>query len=154
MLILKNRKAFHEGALVEKFKAGISLRGYEVKAVREGRANFEGAYVQLISGEVMLVNMYIGRYSKQSQNISDDEQRRTRRLLLNESEIEKMRRIMQERGKMCLPLALLLEHNIIKVEIGIMKGLKEREKKSVAKEKQQQKDLEIATKNIKRELDF
>lgn len=154
MLILKNRKAFHEGVLLEKFTTGISLHGYEVKAIRESLANFEGAFVQLIAGELWVVNMYVGQYSKQSQKVSDHEMRRTRKLLVTKSELERIRRLTQEKGRMCLPLALVLEHNLIKLEVGVMKGMKKVEKKGVAKERQIKRDLEIATKNLKHATDF
>src|SRR3990167_8401915 len=90
MLLVKNRSASFDYEIIEKFTAGIVLKGYEVKAVKEKKANLAGAYVQLLGGsELYAVNMYIGHYSKQSQKTLESDLRRTRKLLLTNSENEK-----------------------------------------------------------------
>ncbi len=150
LLLAKNKKALWDNALIDKYSAGISLHGYEVKAIREGNANFEGSYVQIIGGVPEVINMYIGKYSKQSKEFSEVDSRRTRQLLLNQKEIDEITREIAERGKTAVPLALVLEHNLIKLEFGIVKGRKDFEKKTVAKERQIRKDLEVETKEFKR----
>ena len=80
MLISKNRKALFNYEIVEKYTAGIALFGYEVKAIKEGNVNFEGSYIKVENEEVFLVNLYIGKYSKQSKSITDTDQKRKRKL--------------------------------------------------------------------------
>jgi SsrA-binding protein len=150
MLLVKNRKAFFEHEILEKYVAGISLRGYEVKAIKEGKANFSDSYVQILSGEPFVINMYIGAYSKQSQRFNETDARRSRKLLLKKNEIEKVQRDLMEKGKTAIPLALTLENNVIKLELGIAKGRKKAEKKHLEKERQIKKDLEKARKEITR----
>lgn len=146
MLIAKNRKAFFEHEILERYTAGISLRGYEVKAIREGKANFSDSYVQILSGVPVILNMYIGAYSKQSQRFNEADSRRSRKILLKKSEIEKIQRELMEKGRTAIPLALILEHNMVKLEFGIAKGRKKEEKKHVEKERQIKIDLERTVK--------
>jgi SsrA-binding protein len=148
MLLAKNRKAFHDNALVDKYVAGIKLAGYEVKSVREGNVNFDGSYVQILSGVPYVVNLYIGRFSKQSQPYNENTARNSRVLLLNKREIAKIVRELDEKGKTAVPLALVLSHNLIKLELAVVKGLKKFEKKNVEKERQQKRDMEIEAKML------
>lgn len=141
MLLVKNRKALYNNELLEKLVAGIVLRGYEVKAIREGKVTFEGAYIAIKNDGCYVMNMHIGRYSKQSQDIPEEETTKQRKLLLNKNELEMMKREISQKGKTAVPLALILEHNLIKLELAIVKGRKEYEKKHLEKEKQIQKDL-------------
>lgn len=146
MIILTNKKAYFEYQILEKYTAGIVLKGYEAKALRERRGRLEGSYIKEISGQLKLINFHISRYSKISQKIEDEELSRTKDLLLNKKEIIKIQKELNQKGKSCVPLNLRLEHGIFKIEIAIVKGKKEYEKKVVAKEKQEKKDLERARK--------
>jgi SsrA-binding protein len=148
MLLAKNRKALYDNELIDKYVAGVSLHGYEVKAVREGNVNFDGSYVQVIKNEAFVVNMYIGAYSRQSQSIGDTELRRTRKLLLNRLEIDRIYKELQQKGKTAVPLALVLDHNLVKLELAVVKGRKKAEKKHLEKERQLQKDLLKTTKEM------
>ncbi|OGC49413.1 SsrA-binding protein [candidate division WWE3 bacterium RBG_16_37_10] len=155
MLLVKNRSASFDYELLGKFTAGIVLKGYEVKAVKEKRANLTGAYVQLLGDkELYVINMYIGKYSKQSQKSEETDLRRTRKLLLTGSEIEKVRRMMQQKGRTAVPTALLLEHNLVKLEFAIAKGRKQAQKRHLEKEKQIKKDLETEAKEFNRSEGF
>lgn len=146
MLLAKNRKALYDNELIDKYTSGIALFGYEVKAAREGNVNFEGSYVQIIKEEAFLVNLYIGAYSRQSQDIADSQMRRSRKLLLNRQEIDKIAKELQQKGKTAIPLALVLDHNLIKLELAVVKGRKKAEKKHLEKERQIHKDLLKVTK--------
>lgn len=148
MLISKNRKALFDHELLEKFTAGIVLKGFEVKAVKENKATFDGSYIQIIEGEVFVVNMYIGKYSKQSRDFDELNARRNRKLLLNKSEIAKLAREISQKGKTAVPLALILDKGNIKLEFAIVRGRKEFEKKMVAKERQIKKDLAVEAKEL------
>ena len=140
MLLAKNRKALHNHEILEKFIAGIVLKGYEVKAIKEGKVAFEGAFVKIVNNNAVVTGLHIGKYSKQWQDVQDT--RVDRQLLLNQREIQKIRQETQQKGKTVIPLALLLKNNLIKLEIATVKGRKKHEKKTLAKEKQIKKDLE------------
>jgi SsrA-binding protein len=150
LLIAKNRKALYDHQLVEKYTAGIVLKGYEVKAVREKQVTFEGSFVQIIHGQPFVINMYIGPYSKQSKLFSPQDARRSRLLLLNRHEILDLQRQLHEKGWTAIPLAIVLTHNNIKLEFGVVKGKKEFEKKEVVKARQQERDLAAETKEFRR----
>lgn len=141
MLLSKNRKAYHDNQILDKYVAGIVLAGYEVKAIREGKSSFEGSYILVKNDKPVLVNLYIGRYSNQSQPFNEQEARRDRTLLLSASEVGKIVRDISEKGITCIPLAFILEHNLVKLELATVKGLKKFEKRHVEKEKQIKKDM-------------
>lgn len=148
MLLAKNRKALHEHEIIEKYTAGIKLSGFEVKSVKEGNVNFDASYVQIMSGIPYLINLYIGKYSKQSQEFNENNSRRSRKLLLKANEIKNIQKDLEQKGKTAIPLALVLTHNLIKLELAVVKGLKQHEKKNVEKERQQKRDLERETKAL------
>jgi SsrA-binding protein len=151
-LLAKNRKALFNHSIIDRYDAGIVLKGYEVKAIREGKVDFEGSYVRVIKGEVFLTNLKIGRYSKQSKEISPQDEKRDRKLLLNKNEIKEINRELSEKGKTAVPLALIMSNNKIKLELAVVKGKKEFEKKQTAKERQLKKDMEIEKKQFKQEM--
>lgn len=151
-LLAKNRKALFNHSIINRYDAGIVLKGYEVKAIREGKVDFEGSYVRLVKGEVYLTNLKIGRYSKQSKEISPQDERRDRKLLLNKNEIKEINRELSEKGKTAVPLALVMSNNKIKLEFAVVKGKKEFEKKQTAKERQLKKDMEIERKQFRQEI--
>lgn len=141
LLLAKNRKALFDHIVLETFSAGIKLKGYEVKAVREGSVSFEGSYVIRSGDHLEVLNLFIGRYSKQSKDFNETDAKRSRVLLLNKQEIEKVSAEIAEKGRTAVPLALVLKNNIIKLEFAVVKGKKDYEKKVVAKERQIARDL-------------
>jgi len=142
MIILTNKKAYFEYQILEKYTCGIKLLGYEAKALREGRGRLEGSYVNVVLGKLQVINFYIGRYSKLSQKIEDADLSRSRILLLNKKEISEIVSEISQKGKSCVPLNLRMEHGLFKLEIAVVKGKKEYEKKVVSKEKQAKRELE------------
>ena len=151
-LLSKNRKALFNHSIISRFDAGVVLKGYEVKAIREGKVDFEGSYVRVIKNEVYVTNLKIGRYSKQSKEISPQDEKRDRKLLLNKNEIKEINRELSEKGKTAVPLALVLSNNKIKLELAVVKGKKEFEKKQTAKERQLKKDMEVEKKQFRQEI--
>lgn len=142
MIILTNKKAYFEYQILEKYTCGIKLLGYETKALREGKGRLEGSYINKIDSKLQVINFYIGRYSKISQKIEDSELSRSRELLLNKKEISKILSEISQKGKSCVPLNLRMEHGLFKLEIAVVKGKKEYEKKVVTKERQLKRELE------------
>ena len=152
MLLSKNRKALFNYQIVEKYTAGIVLHGYEVKAMREGNINFEGSYIKVENSETFLINLYIGRYSKQSKNKVETDPKRPRKLILNKKEIVEIEKEVSQKPKTAVPLALILKNNMVKLEMAVVKGKKEFEKKQTVKERQIKKDLDVEAKTYRRSL--
>jgi len=138
MLLVKNRKALFDYEILEKYVAGIILKGYEVKALREGKANLEGSFIKFDKEGVFVTGMNIARYSKQSQESEDPS--RDRKLLLNAKELEEIKRDIHEKGKTAVPLAVVLQNNMIKLEFATVKGKKKAGKKQAEKQRQIEKD--------------
>jgi SsrA-binding protein len=150
MLLVKNRKALFDYSLVEKYTAGILLSGAQAKSIREGNVNFEGAFIRVIEGMPLITGMYIGPYSKQGKTFDETKASENRKILLNKHEIKDIAAELSQKGHTAVPLALVLDHNLIKLEFAVVKGRKEFEKKVVAKEKQIKKDLERDSKEFRR----
>lgn len=146
MLLVKNRKALFKHEVLEKFLAGIELKGYEVKAIKENNVSFEGSYIGVEEDGVMVKNLHIGTYSRQSQDPDKIDTRRPRRLLLNKNEIIKIKKEISEKGKTAVPLALLLKHGMIKLEFAIVKGRKKYQTKQLLKKRQIEADLQKSIK--------
>ena len=149
MLLAKNRRALFNYEVIEKYLGGLVLKGYEVKAVREGKVNMEGSFIKFENGALVVTNMHIGKYSKQSQNYFDELAKGPKKILVTKPELAKIQRALQEKGKTAVPLALLLKNNLIKLEFAVVKGKKKEEKKQIQKEKQIKKDLDIQVKSLK-----
>lgn len=148
MLLAKNKKATFEYEVLDRYTAGLLLYGYEVKSVREGNVNFEGSLVTVMGGEAYVVNLHIGRYSHQSQKYSEKEAKRTRKLLLNKKEVLRLAQAISSKGHFAVPLALILQHNLVKLELGVVRSKKQYEKKRVLVERQISRDLDRARKAL------
>jgi len=134
MSIIANKKAFHDYFIEEKFEAGIVLQGWEVKAIRAGRANIKESYVVIRSGEVFLFGMHITALPEASTHVNPDPIR-TRKLLLHDTQISKLIGQVERAGYTLLPLDLHYQRGRIKVEIGLAKGKKQHDKREVEKER-------------------
>jgi len=138
MLLVENRKARFEYTVHEKMVAGVILSGSEVKSLRLKQASLAGSYIKEIGNELYLVNAHINPYSFSNQENYDP--RQSRKLLLSKKEIENCRLSNQQKGWAIIPLAFLLLHNRIKVEIALAKGKKAYEKKEVIKQRDLQRE--------------
>jgi len=134
MSIIANKKAFHDYFIEEKFEAGLSLQGWEVKAIRAGRANIKESYVVVRSGEVFLFGMHITPLPEASTHVHPDPIR-TRKLLLHANQISKLIGQVERAGFTLMPLDLHYQRGRIKVEIGLAKGKKQHDKREVEKER-------------------
>lgn len=150
MLLVKNRKATFEYQIVEKYTAGIVLLGYEVKALREKKANFEGAYITSNKDGLFVINLHIGRFSNQSQETSDITQNRPKKLLVTKKELSEIERELSEKGKTAIPLAFVLKNNLVKLEFAVVKSKKKSGKKQTEKERQIEKDMLLQAKELRR----
>lgn len=134
MSIISNKKAFHDYFIEEKFEAGIALEGWEVKAIRAGRANIKESYVIVRDGEVFIFGMHITPLAEASTHIHPDPVR-TRKLLLHASQISKLIGKVERAGFTLMPLDLHYLRGRVKVEIGLAKGKKQHDKRDVEKER-------------------
>lgn len=132
-LLARNRQAFHNYEILERFEAGLVLQGTEVKSAREGRVSLKDAYGMVKAGELWLLNCHIGGYS--FGNVSNHEPLRTRKLLLNKSEIRRLIGRTTERGLTLVPLQMYLKKGKIKCEIALAKGKKVHDKRETERRK-------------------
>jgi SsrA-binding protein len=126
--ITVNRKARHEYHILQTFEAGIVLTGTEVKALRQGKANLVDSYASIEKGEVWLFSANISAYEQG--NINNHEPTRTRKLLLNKSEIRKLIGKVKEKGLTLIPLRLYFKNGKVKVELAVAKGKKVYDKRA------------------------
>ena len=134
MSIVQNKKAFHDYFIEDKYEAGIVLEGWEVKAIRDGRANIKEAYVIIQKGEIYLLGCHIAPLGSASTHINPDNIR-TRKLLLNTDEIVKLIGKVERSGFTLVPLDMHYKGSYIKCEIGLAKGKKQYDKRASEKEK-------------------
>ena len=134
MSIVQNKKAFHDYFIEDKYEAGIVLEGWEVKAIRDGRANIKEAYVIIQKGEIYLLGCHISPLGSASTHINPDNIR-TRKLLLNTDEIVKLIGKVERSGFTLVPLDMHYKGSYIKCEIGLAKGKKQYDKRASEKEK-------------------
>jgi SsrA-binding protein len=135
MSIVENRKAFHDYFIEERFEAGIALEGWEVKAIRGGRANLKEAYVVVKNGDLMLIGAHISPLSTASTHVQPDPTR-TRRLLLHREEINRLIGKVERAGYTLTPLDLHYSKGRVKLAIGLAKGKKQHDKRATIKERE------------------
>ncbi len=138
----KNKKASFNYQLTDFFVAGIQLFGTEIKSIRNGKVNFNNAYCYLDkNGEVFIKGLHISEY--QFGNIENHEPQRTRKLLLQKSEIKKIRKYVTERGFTLVPVSLFInERGLAKVEIALAHGKKLHDKRKDIKDKDMKRDMD------------
>jgi SsrA-binding protein len=139
MSIVQNRKAFHDYFIEERYEAGVALEGWEVKAIRAGRAQLADAYVLVKGAELWLIGGNITPLATVSTHYVPDPSR-TRRLLLHAEEIRRLIGKVQQRGYALIPLDLHFAKGRIKLEIGLARGKLKHDKRAAEREKQWQRD--------------
>ena len=139
MSIVENRKAFHDYFIEERLEAGIALQGWEVKAIRAGRAQLKEAYVIVSHGELYLIGSHISPLSSASTHVEADPVR-TRKLLLHANEISRLIGSVERSGYALVPINLHYKGGRIKLEIGLSKGKKQQDRREAKKEQEWQRD--------------
>lgn len=139
MSIAQNKKAFHDYFIEERFEAGIALEGWEVKAIRAGRAQLLEAYVIVRNTEIFLIGCHISPLPTASSHIKPDPTR-TRKLLLHTAEINKLIGSVERAGYTLVPLDMHYVKGRIKLDIGLAKGKKQHDKRSAEKEREWQRE--------------
>jgi SsrA-binding protein len=131
-----NRRARYDYRLFDKYEAGVSLTGVEVKAIRNGRANISSAYAKIINSEIYLVNANI-----QAKGVKDYDPLRTRKLLLNKAEIISIQTKIKQKKLTLVPTKLYTRGRLIKIEIALAKTKRKFEKKEAIKKKDIEREI-------------
>jgi len=144
--IAKNKKAYHDYFVEEKFEAGLVLTGSEIKGIRAHRVNLKDSFIKFVKDRPVLFNAHIGRLET-TNHFYGHEERGTRDLLLHKKQIEKMLKAVARDGFTIIPLQLYInDRNIAKLQIGIAKGKQLHDKRQDLKEKDQKRDIARAMK--------
>jgi len=139
MSIVENRKASHDYFIEERFEAGITLEGWEVKAIRAGRVQIKEAYVVLKNGEVFLIGAHISPLGSASTHITPDPVR-TRKLLLHAGEIQTLIGKVERAGYTLVPLDLHYTRGRIKLAVGLARGKKQHDKRETEKQREWERE--------------
>ncbi|MCS7281529.1 MAG: SsrA-binding protein SmpB [Desulfobacterota bacterium] len=146
-VVCMNRKARHDYEILETYEAGIVLKGTEVKALREGRANIKDSYAKIRNGEIFLINSHISPYSYGNVNNHDPE--RERKLLMHKREIMKLLGKVKERGYTLVPLSIYFDkNNRAKVELALAKGKSKYDKREAIKKRDEKRIEELERKYL------
>jgi SsrA-binding protein len=149
MSIIQNKKAYHEYFIEDKYEAGIMLEGWEVKAIRAGRAQLKEAYVIVKDAALYLIGSHISPLLNASTHIHPDPVR-TRKLLLHKLEIDRIIGKVQRAGYTLMPLDMHYKNGRVKLEIGLAKGKKQHDKRATEKEREGKMEAQQAMKKLKR----
>ena len=147
--LAENRKARHDYHIEEKYEAGLSLLGSEVKSIREGRANLRDSYARMSNGELFVENMHISPYSHGG--AFNHEPLRPRKVLMHRDELRRLEGKVNEKGYTLIPLRLYLnERGRIKVELGLARGKAKADRRRDIMEREARRDLERSLKEAGR----
>ena len=145
--IATNRKAFYEYDILEKYEAGIVLKGSEVKAIRENKITIKESYIRLKDNEIFIIGMNIAKYSHEG--YSTHEPNREKKLLIHKVEIKKIKEQVDEKGKTIIPLNLYYKNGRVKIQFAIAKGRKLWDKRNYKKDKDVQREIDKSMKGYK-----
>ncbi len=138
-VIAKNKKAYYDYQIIEKIEVGIVLTGSEVKALREGKGNLKDSYARIKNDQVWIIGMNIGTYTHTG--IPGHNPERQRKLLLHKDEIKRIYRKVTEKGVTLVPLKLYFKKGIVKIELGVVTGKREYDKRVAITKRDQEREL-------------
>ncbi|WP_320047216.1 SsrA-binding protein SmpB [uncultured Ilyobacter sp.] len=143
MILAKNKKAFHEFFIDERYEAGIELIGSEVKSIKAGKVSIKEAFVRIINNEIFIMGMSVTPWTYGS--VYNPDEKRVRKLLLHKKEIKKLHENVSQKGCTIVPISVYTKKGFVKVQIALARGKKNYDKReSLAKRDQQrQMDREI-----------
>ena len=144
-LISKNPVAYHNYSIDDTLESGIVLTGTEIKSIRSGKVNLKDTYVNIKNGEAFVYGMHISPY--EHGNIFNKDPLRTRKLLLNKREINKLLGYISQKGLSLVPIKLYFKGNFVKLEIGIGKGKKLYDKREDIAKKDAERKIQRTLKN-------
>ncbi len=139
-LIIRNKKANFNYEILDTLEAGIVLKGFEVKSIRDGKISIQESHAKIISGELWLVNANINKYKQDSSRSYDPI--RTRKLLVSKKQLSNLIGKVQEKGLALVPLAVYLkDKKLVKIDIGIGRGKKVHDKRETIKRRDEDRDM-------------
>jgi len=147
-IIANNKKAYHEYFVDEVFEAGLALQGTEVKSVRMGQVSIKESYCRIRNGEVFVDNMNISPYEQGNRENHDP--LRSRKLLLNRVEIDKLIKKVDEKGLTLVPTKIYFKDSRAKLEVGVCRGKKLYDKRETLKRKQADREASRAVRDHSR----
>ena len=139
-LIANNKKAYHDYFIEDKYEAGISLAGTEVKSLRQGKCSIKESFIRIEKGEVFIYGMHVSPYEKG--NIFNKDPLRVKKLLLHKYEINKIAGKSAEKGYTLVPLQVYFRGSLVKVELGLARGKKLYDKRQDIAKKDQKREAE------------
>jgi len=146
MALLKNKTAYRDFDIQQTFEAGIELHGFEVKSIRAKLGSLKGAHIVIRGGEAWLTNAHIPPI--QPANAPDDfDTYRTRKLLLHKEEIDELGQFERQGGVAVFPISMYNSNKRIKVEVGVGRGKKARDKREDIKKRDMKRDVDRTLKN-------
>ena len=132
--IVNNNKARFDYIIIDDYEAGIALKGWEVKSLRAGRGNIKESYATIKDSELLLIGAHISPLL--NSNVTDEsDSTRTRKLLMHRREINKISVLIKEKGQTLVPLSMYWKNGHVKLSIGLAKGRKKQDKRSLIKER-------------------
>ena len=137
-----NKKALHDYQVLEKIEAGIVLSGPEVKSIKAGQINLKGSYISIDhKSQASLVGAHVAGYKPAAANQTDYQPNQNRRLLLKKKDIDYLRGKSQERGLTILPISVYTKGSLIKLELGIVRGKKQYDKRQIIKKREMDREI-------------
>jgi len=144
-----NKKAYRNFELVERFEAGLSLLGSEVKSLRAGQADLDGSYARITDAQCWLVGAKIAPYQQAAAD--SHEPTRKRKLLLHKAEIRRMKTKLEQRGFTLVPLRIYFnDRGLAKIELALARGKKQYDKRKAIAEREQKRDIDRNMKKYRR----
>lgn len=141
-IIQKNKRAFHNYQIIEHLECGIALQGTEVKSLRDGNVNFADCYAKVEDGQLYLIGLNISEYAMGNRQNHDMTARR--KLLAHRRQIRKLERATQEKGLTLVPLDLHWRRGLAKVELGVVRGKAEYDKRHTLKDREMERTRQRA----------
>jgi SsrA-binding protein len=139
-VVAKNRKAHHDYFILQRYEAGLSLVGTEVKSARAGQVGLRDSYAAFDKGQLFLYNVTIGKY--RDRGYAEHQERRPRKLLLHRDELRKLARQVEEKGNTLIPLCLYFKGPYLKAEIAVAKGKRQYDKRQQKEEARMARELD------------
>lgn len=149
MSIVQNKKATHDYSIEERFEAGLALEGWEVKAIRAGRAQLKEGYVVVRNAELFLIGAHITPLPEASTHINPDPLR-TRKLLMHAGEIDKLIGKVERAGYTLVPLDLHYTRGRVKLALGLAKGKRQYDKRAAEREREWQRERQRVIKQVRK----
>ncbi len=144
-VVARNRKAFHEYEILEKFEGGLVLVGPEVKSIRSGRVNLKDGYASLHGGELFLHNVHVSPYEAANRHNVDPT--RARKVLLHRAQLRRLIGKAAEKGLTIVPLDLHFARGYAKVTLGLARGKRQHDKRDAIRRREMEREMQRAVKD-------